>query len=325
MGISLFDGTCDSVNALLKRADAAMLQVKRIGRDRLHFFDHRMQLALEHRVELETLLRNAMPGQLRLHYQPQVDSQGRTVGAEALVRWHDPAKGLISPGDFIPLAEESGLILPIGRWILHSACEQLARWQHRPVLQALSLSINVSPKQFQQPNFVALVAETLDASGADPARLKLEITESLLLDDLDRVTETMAQLKALGIRLSLDDFGTGFSSLAYLRSLPVDELKIDQSFVRHLPASDNKAAIVRTIITLGQNLGLDVIAEGVETDAARRYLFAHGCTCYQGFHFAKAMPLAALEHSLRGAGDDLLAGPPIIAEGASTDPKPDLG
>ncbi|NBC47431.1 MAG: EAL domain-containing protein [Gammaproteobacteria bacterium] len=301
MGISLFDGRSDSVTALLKRADAAMLQVKKIGRNCLHFFDSGMQLALEHRVELEALLRKAIPEQLRLYYQPQVDTEGRTRGAEVLVRWQDPDKGLISPGDFIPLAEESGLILPMGQWILQSACEQLAHWKHDPVRQRLSLSVNVSAKQFQQPNFVSLVADTLDASGADPARLKLEITESLLFDDLDRVTETMAQLKARGIRLSLDDFGTGFSSLAYLRSLPVDELKIDQSFVRELSAEDSNAAIVRTITTLGQSLGLDVIAEGVETESARQFLRAQGCSAYQGFYFARPMPIDELERFLHSA------------------------
>jgi EAL domain-containing protein (putative c-di-GMP-specific phosphodiesterase class I) len=299
MGISLFEGSCDNVTALLKRADAAMLQVKKIGRDRLHFFDPGMQLALEHRVELETLLRRAIPTQLRLHFQPQVNAQGETVGAEVLLRWQDPAKGLIPPAEFIPLAEESGLILPIGQWILESAAAQLARWRRDPALRSLSLSVNVSPKQFQQPHFVSLVVDILEASGADPTRLKLEITESLLLDDLDRVTETIAQLKARGIRLSLDDFGTGFSSLGYLRSLPVDELKIDQSFVRDLPTGSSNAAIVRTITTLGQSLGLDVIAEGVETDAARRFLGSHGCNRYQGFHFAKPMPIDELERFIR--------------------------
>jgi diguanylate cyclase (GGDEF)-like protein/PAS domain S-box-containing protein len=301
MGISLFDGSSDTVTALLKRADAAMLQVRKIGRNRLHFFDQGMQLALERRVELEALLRNAIPEQLRLYYQPQVDAHGQPLGAEVLIRWQDPARGLISPAEFIPLAEESGLILPMGEWILHSACEQLARWQADPRLQRLSLSVNVSPKQFQQVNFVPLVVDTLSVSGADPTRLKLEITESLLFDDLARVTETMAHLQAQGIRLSLDDFGTGFSSLSYLKSLPVDELKIDQSFVRELETDANDAAIVRTITTLGQSLGLEVIAEGVETETARAFLAAQGCRCYQGFYFAKPMPIDELERFLHSA------------------------
>lgn len=295
MGISLFDGATDKVSDLFKRADAAMVQVKQIGRNCLHFFDQDMQLALEQRVELEALLRNAIPEQLRLYYQPQLDAQGQLVGAEVLVRWQDPHKGLISPTQFIPLAEASGLILPMGQWILHSACEQLARWQQEPLLQQLSLSVNVSPKQFQQANFVNQVLEALSAIGADPTRLKLEITESLLFNDLERVTKTMAELKSHGIRISLDDFGTGFSSLSHLKQLPVDELKIDQSFVRSLETDDSDAAIVRTIITLGQSLGVEVIAEGVETEIARDLLIAQGCHRFQGFYFAKPMPLEELE------------------------------
>ncbi|MEA1052823.1 EAL domain-containing protein [Lamprobacter modestohalophilus] len=295
MGISLFDGATDRVSDLLKRADAAMVQVKKIGRNCLHFFDQDMQLALEQRVELEALLRNAIPEQLRLHCQPQLDAEGQIVAAEVLVRWQDPHKGLISPAQFIPLAEASGLILPMGQWIVHTACEQLARWRQVPMLQRLSLSVNVSPKQFQQANFVQQVLEAISATGADPTRLKLEITESLLFDDLERVTETMAQLKSHGIRFSLDDFGTGFSSLSYLKQLPVDELKIDQSFVRSLETDDSDAAIVRTIITLGQSLGVEVIAEGVETEIARDLLIAQGCYRFQGFYFAKPMPLEELE------------------------------
>ncbi|MCF8015317.1 MAG: EAL domain-containing protein [Chromatiaceae bacterium] len=302
MGISLFDGATDKVSDLFKRADAAMVQVKQIGRNCLHFFDQDMQLALEQRVELEALLRNAIPEQLRLHYQPQLDAQGQLVGAEVLVRWQDPHKGLISPAQFIPLAEASGLILPMGQWILHSACEQLARWQQEPLLQQLSLSVNVSPKQFQQANFVNQVLEALSATGADPTRLKLEITESLLFNDLERVTKTMTELKSHGIRISLDDFGTGFSSLSYLKQLPVDELKIDQSFVRSLETDDSDAAIVRTIITLGQSLGVEVIAEGVETGIARDLLIAQGCHRFQGFYFAKPMPLKELERWWSQAG-----------------------
>ncbi|MFP4280665.1 MAG: EAL domain-containing protein, partial [Halochromatium sp.] len=298
MGVSLFDGATDSVTALLKRADAAMLQVRKIGRDCLHFFDQGMQQALEHRVELEALLRKAIPEQLRLHFQPLVDRQGQAVGAEVLVRWQNPGKGLIPPGDFIPLAEESGLILPMGQWILHSACEQLARWRHDPGLNHLSLSVNVSPKQFQQANFIERVAEALDCAQADPNLLKLEITEGLLFDDLDRVTETMRRLKTLGIRFSLDDFGTGFSSLSYLKQLPVDELKIDQSFVRDLESDHSNVAIVRTIVTLGQSLGLAVIAEGVETETARERLAALGCDRFQGYYFARPLPIEEFERAL---------------------------
>ncbi len=298
MGICLFDGAIDSVTDLLKRADASMLQVRKLGRDRLHFFDPEMQQALEQRVALEARLRHAIPAQLRLHYQPQADTQGRVLGAEALVRWQDPEQGLISPAAFIPLAEASGLILPMGHWILCAACEQLTDWHNDPALQHLTLSVNVSAKQFQQADFVGQVVDILNQSGANPQRLKLEITETLLFDHLDRVVVTMSQLKAVGIQFSLDDFGTGFSSLSYLKRLPFDQLKIDRSFVRDLATDDNDAAIVRTIITLGKSLGLEVIAEGVETEMARDFLAAQGCERYQGFYFAKPMPIDAFERQL---------------------------
>lgn len=298
MGICLFDGALDSVTELLKRADASMLQARKLGRDRLHFFDPTMQQALEQRVGLEARLRHAIPAQLRLHYQPQVDARGQALGAEVLVRWQDPEQGLISPAAFIPLAEASGLILPMGQWILRAACDQLRRWAQDPVLCALTLSVNVSARQFQQADFVTQVVATLQQSGANPQRLKLEITESLLFEHLDQVVATMAQLKAVGLQFSLDDFGTGFSSLSYLKRLPFDQLKIDQSFVRDLETDDNDAAIVRTIIALGRSLGLEVIAEGVETATARDFLAAHGCERYQGFLFARPMPIEELEAAM---------------------------
>ncbi len=300
IGISAFDGRSDTVPDLLKRADAAMLQAKKIGRDCLHFFDQDMQLALEQRVALEARLRQAIPEQLQLYYQLQVDARGQPLGAEVLVRWQDPEQGLISPAAFIPLAEECGLIVPMGRWILHTACQQLRRWQDDPARQGLSLSVNVSPKQFQQVDFVSQVREALKTSRANPNGLKLEVTESLLFDNLDWVTDTMAQLKTDGIKFSLDDFGTGFSSLTYLKRLPFDQIKIDQSFVRDLAPDGYDAAIVRTIITLGQSLGLDVIAEGVETATARDFLSAFGCNSYQGFYFARPMPIEDVERRLDG-------------------------
>ncbi|MBF0255890.1 MAG: EAL domain-containing protein [Gammaproteobacteria bacterium] len=298
MGVSLFDGGSDSVADLLKRADASMLQVKGTGRDRLHFFDHSMQQALEQRVSLEALLRKAIPEQLVLHYQLQADIQGRPLGAEVLVRWQDPQQGLISPAAFIPLAEQSGLILPMGQWILRSACRQLQQWQGQAARRQLSLAVNVSPKQFQQADFVDQVAAALDEFGIPPQLLKLEITESLLLDDLDSVMAKMDRIKALGLRLSLDDFGTGFSSLSYLQRLPFDQLKIDQSFLRSLHPGDKDAAIVRTIISLGKNLDMEVIAEGVETQTALDFLAEQGCNSYQGYLLARPMPLEALEQLL---------------------------
>ncbi|WP_462319906.1 sensor domain-containing protein [Halochromatium sp.] len=298
MGICLFDGAVDSVTELLKRADASMFQVRKLGRDRLHFFDPEMQQALEQRVAVEGRLRQAIPAQLRLHYQPQVNAQGRILGAEALVRWQDSEQGLVSPAAFIPLAEDSGLILPMGRWILRTACDQLNRWRDDPLLQHLSLSVNVSAKQLQQADFGDQVVEVLRQSEANPRRLKLEITETLLFEHLDRVVVTMSQLKAVGIQFSLDDFGTGFSSLSYLKRLPFDQLKIDQSFVRDLATDDNDAAIVRTIIALGKSLGLEVIAEGVETETARDFLAAQGCERYQGFYFAEPMSIENFERQL---------------------------
>jgi diguanylate cyclase (GGDEF)-like protein/PAS domain S-box-containing protein len=298
MGVSLFAGRSDSVADLLKRADASMLQVKGTGRDRLHFFDHSMQQALEQRVSLEALLRKAIPEQLVLHYQLQADIQGQPLGAEVLVRWQDPQQGLISPAAFIPLAEQSGLILPMGQWILRSACRQLQQWQGQTARRQLSLAVNVSPRQFQQADFVDQVAAALEEFGVPPQLLKLEITESLLLDDLASVMIKMDQIKALGVRFSLDDFGTGFSSLSYLKRLPFDQLKIDQSFVRDLHPGDRDAAIVRTIISLGQNLGMEVIAEGVETQTALEFLSAQGCNSYQGYLLARPVPMEALEQLL---------------------------
>ncbi|QFY89137.1 PAS domain S-box protein [Magnetovirga frankeli] len=298
MGISLFDGNLDSMADLLRRADASMLQVKGSGRDRLHFFDHAMQQALEQRVGLEALLRKAIPEQLVLHYQLQANAQGEALGAEILVRWQDPERGLISPAAFIPLAEQSGLILPMGQWILRSACRQLEQWQGQAARRRLSLSVNVSPKQFQQADFVDQVAAALEEFGTPPQLLKLEITESLLLDDLASVMVKMDQIKALGVRFSLDDFGTGFSSLSYLKRLPFDQLKIDQSFVRDLHPGDRDAAIVCTIISLGQNLGMEVIAEGVETQAALDFLAEQGCNSYQGYLLARPMPIADFEQLL---------------------------
>ncbi|HJV28627.1 MAG TPA: EAL domain-containing protein [Aromatoleum sp.] len=301
IGISLFSAGETSVEELLKLADASMFQAKRTGRNQIHFFDASMQAALEERVRMESWLRKALPDQLELHYQMQVDSGGHVFGAEALIRWRHPQRGLISPAAFIPLAEETGLILPIGRWVLETACRQLKAWEADPATRHLLLAVNVSARQFQQPDFVQEVLEVVGASGADPANLKLELTESTLLENIDVVVDKMVALKARGIRFSLDDFGTGFSSLSYLKRLPLEQLKIDQSFVRDVLANANDAAIVRTIIALGQSLGLDVIAEGVETDEQRHFLAIHGCNYYQGYFFSKPLPLPDFEKRLSSA------------------------
>ncbi|MES2012383.1 MAG: EAL domain-containing protein [Pseudomonadota bacterium] len=299
IGISLFNDQETSFDELLKRADAALSQAKETGRDKIHFFDNTMQAALEARVNLESWLRTAIPEQLRLFYQVQVDKNGHAFGAEALIRWQHPEKGMISPAEFIPLAEETGLILPIGRWVMETACRQIKIWEAEASTRHLILAINVSAKQFHQLDFVDQVLDVLSQTGADPTRLKLELTESLLVDDVETIISKMAALKKKGVRFSLDDFGTGFSSLSYLKRLPLDQLKIDQSFVRDINTDPNDAAIVRTVIALGQSLGLDVIAEGVETEAQKDFLAIHGCVQYQGYLFSKPVALADFEKLLQ--------------------------
>jgi EAL domain-containing protein (putative c-di-GMP-specific phosphodiesterase class I) len=242
---------------------------------------------------LELELRNALiRGELLLHYQPQVGEDGRVIGAEALIRWRHPARGLVSPNDFIPLAEAAGLMIPIGNWVLRSACVQLARWQTNPASTEVTLAVNVSASQFAESGFVQRVLDIVQETGVPIKLLKLELTESMLADDIDTVARKMAELKSHGVRLSLDDFGTGFSSLNYLRQLPLDQLKIDQSFVRNILRSSEDASIARTVVALGQTLGLDVIAEGVETSEHHRTLAEMGCTSYQGYYFARPMASA---------------------------------
>lgn len=295
IGISIFRGNEVSFEEVLKRADAALFQAKETGRDKIHFFDTDMQAVLEARVELESWLRMAIPEQLRLFYQMQVDHHGNIFGAEVLVRWQHPEKGIISPAQFIPLAEETGLILPIGRWVLETACRQLKSWEDNLITRHLILSVNVSAKQFHQLNFVDEVLDVFAQTGADPKLLKLELTESLLVENVDSIILKMNVLKEKGVRFSLDDFGTGFSSLAYLKRLPIDQLKIDQSFVRDINIDPNDAAIVRTVIALGHSLGLEVIAEGVETEEQKNFLAVHGCHQFQGYFFSKPVPLESFE------------------------------
>jgi diguanylate cyclase (GGDEF)-like protein/PAS domain S-box-containing protein len=299
IGISLFNDQETSFDELLKRADAALSQAKETGRDKIHFFDNAMQAALEARVTLESWLRIAIPEQLQLFYQVQVDNKGHAFGAEALIRWQHPEKGMIPPAEFIPLAEETGLILPIGRWVIETACRQIKTWEANANTRHLILAVNVSAKQFYQLDFVDQVLEILNQTEADPTRLKLELTESLLVDNVETIISKMTALKKKGVRFSLDDFGTGFSSLSYLKRLPLDQLKIDQSFVRDINADPNDAAIVRTVIALGQSLGLDVIAEGVETEEQKNFLAIHGCAQYQGYLFSQPVPLAEFEALLQ--------------------------
>jgi len=299
IGVTLFIDAVDSLDELLKQADIAMYQAKSAGRNTLRFFDPEMQGALAARAALESALRLAIRDrQFVLYYQPQVDGAGAIIAAEALLRWRHPERGLVPPGEFIPLAEETGLIVPIGQWVLEAACSQLERWAGDPRACELRLAVNVSARQFRQADFVDTVRQALESAGAPAAKLKLELTESLIVDDIEGTIEKMRALKELGVGFSLDDFGTGYSSLSYLTRLPLDQVKIDQSFVRNLPDSANDAAVVQTIITLANSLGIAVIAEGVETEAQRQFLARHGCPTYQGFLFSKPVDVAQFERLL---------------------------
>jgi diguanylate cyclase (GGDEF)-like protein/PAS domain S-box-containing protein len=288
IGMTLFHGQRDDVDELFKQADLALYQAKEAGRNTTRFYNPTMQAAVDARVELEAGLRRALAqDEFELHYQPQVSAEGRIMGAEALLRWQPPERSMVSPATFIPFAEESGLIVPIGTWVLETACRQLAQWASHPASQDLKLSVNISARQFRQPDFIDQVRLALQRSGAPARCLKLELTESLLLDDVEKVIAIMQNLKDLGVGFSIDDFGTGYSSLAYLKRLPLDQIKIDQSFVRDIATDADDRAIVRAIISLATSLGLQVIAEGVETEAQKEFLAAHGCNAYQGYLFGR--------------------------------------
>jgi len=299
MGAVVFPGQADTVEELLKRADLALYQAKNAGRDTLQFFDPRLQQAVSTRVEMEKGLRQALDRhEFDLFFQAQVQG-AQVTGAEALLRWNHPTKGFISPGVFVPAAEESGLILPLGEWVLYAACRQLAHWARDPLMAGVSMSVNVSARQFHQPNFVDQVKQALQVTGAQPQLLDLELTEGILLTDVEDTIEKMVQLKGIGVRFSLDDFGTGYSSLSYLKRLPLDKLKIDQSFVREVVTSANDAAITRSIIALGHSLGLKVIAEGVETQEQKEFLAENGCNYCQGYFFNQPQPGPAFEAWVR--------------------------
>jgi len=296
IGATLFGVVQQAPADLLKQADIAMYQVKSRGRNALCFFDPQMQAAITARAQLEEDLHAALlAGQFELHYQPQFKHGERVVGAEVLIRWRHPLRGMVSPVEFIPVAEESELIMSIGHWVLRTACQQLAVWQNDDRCRALHLSVNVSARQFRQPDFVAQVAAVIHATGIRPHLLQLELTESLVLVNVNDTIAKMSALKALGVQFSVDDFGTGYSSLAYLTSLPLDQLKIDQSFVRNIGIKPTDGVIVQTIIGMARNLDLEVIAEGVETQAQQEFLARHGCILYQGYLFGKPTPLADFE------------------------------
>ena len=297
IGVSLFHGRqLENTEEPLKQADLAMYQAKAAGRNTLRFFDPQMQAVISARAVLETGLREAIAhNQFQLYYQAQVDSANHITGVEALVRWNDPRRGMVSPADFIPVAEETGLILPLGQWVLETACIQLARWANHTTLAHLSMAVNVSARQFHQVDFVDRVLHTLQRTGANPRQLKLELTESMLISDVEGVISKMSALKRRGVGFSLDDFGTGYSSLAYLKQLPLDQLKIDLGFVRDILLDPNDAAISKMVIALAESMGLSVIAEGVETPAQRDFLASLGCHAYQGYLYSKPVPVEEFE------------------------------
>ncbi|HEX8978465.1 MAG TPA: EAL domain-containing protein [Parasulfuritortus sp.] len=305
IGITLFPDGDITVDDMLKRADLAMYQAKSAGRNTLRFFDPAMQAAIEARTMMEADMRRAVTrGEFLFHYQPQVDNHGRMTGVEALARWPHPERGMVPPASFIPVAEETGLIMAIGEQLLRQACEQLRRWADDPATAHLSISMNISARQFHDPDFVTVVLANLTAAGADPARLTLEITESLLLENIDETIAKMEALKARGIRFSIDDFGTGYSSLAYLKRLPLDELKIDRSFVADIETDENDAAICATFISLARLLDLRVVAEGVETDAQRYFLgIVHKCDAMQGYLLGKPVPSEQILQNRNAAPD----------------------
>jgi EAL domain-containing protein (putative c-di-GMP-specific phosphodiesterase class I) len=273
-----------------------MYQAKIAGRNTLRFFDPQMQAVVNVRVAMEASLHEALlKHQFTLYYQAQVDGNYQITGVEALIRWTDPLRGMVPPAEFIPLAEETGLILPIGQWVLETACKQLALWANHPEMAHLIIAVNVSARQFHQDNFVDQVFKTLKRTGAPARRLKLELTESLLITIIEAVIGKMNALKGIGINFSLDDFGTGYSSLTYLKRLPLSQLKIDQGFVRNILIDSNDAAIAKMVIALADSMALEVIAEGVETQAQSDFLASIGCHAFQGYRFSRPLPIAEFE------------------------------
>jgi diguanylate cyclase (GGDEF)-like protein/PAS domain S-box-containing protein len=300
VGISRYPQDGDDPDELLRCADTAMYKAKASGRNTYHFYTSELNQAISARLELDSSLRHALErDEFRVHYQPRIDVEsGRIVGAEALIRWQCPGKGLIPPERFIPVAEETGLIIPIGEWILQEACRQNSAWQ-RVGLPPISISVNLSPIQFRHAGLVQSVAAALSQAGLDPAYLELELTETLVMHDAERINVAMHALKALGVDIAVDDFGTGYSSLSYLKRFPVDRLKVDKSFVRDIDSDPDDAAIVRAIISLGHALGLKVVAEGVETPAHLEFLQRHRCNEVQGYYFSRPVPAAGMEALLR--------------------------
>lgn len=298
IGATLFFDKLQSVDDLLQRADLAMYQAKAAGRNTLRFFDPAMQVVASARATLEVDMHLALQRrEFLLHYQPVVDEDGAMTGVEALLRWQHPTRGMVMPGEFIPVAEQSSLILEMGQWVLETACAQLVDWSTAAKTRGLTIAVNVSARQFRKPDFSSQILASLRSSGANPSRLKLELTESLLLSDVEDAIAKMAELRAVGVCFALDDFGTGYSSLAYLKRLPLDQLKIDRSFVMDVLNNPNDAAIARTILNLAHSMELSVVAEGVETAGQRDFLLGSGCRAFQGYFFGRPQPLELLDLS----------------------------
>jgi diguanylate cyclase (GGDEF)-like protein/PAS domain S-box-containing protein len=303
IGATLFSGHEVGTDELLKQADIAMYQSKTAGRNAIRFFDPVMQEVINNRAVLERELHKAFDNdQFQLHYQLQVNNLGQALGAEALIRWMHPERGMVLPFHFISLAEEIGLILPIGKWVIETACAQLKIWQQNAFTKDIVLSINVSAKQFRQADFIEQIQDAVNRHGIDPTMLKIELTESLLLEDVEEIIITMTTLRNIGVQFSLDDFGTGYSSLMYLKRLPLNQLKIDQSFVRDLITDVSDQAIVHTIIAMAKSLSLDIIAEGVETEEQLQFLLNKGCRSYQGYLFSRPLPIMQFEELLKMRG-----------------------
>jgi len=299
IGVVLFERQRHSADDMIKWAELAMYEAKGAGRNCVRFFDPSMQAQVRSRALLEAGIRRGLDkGEFELHYQPQYSDEGELIGAESLLRWHHPERGMVSPAEFIPVAEASGLIRPLGRWVLEEACRQLVRWADHPLLGRIPIAVNISAVQIHQEDFVNELLAVLEYTGAEAGRLKLELTESMLVRNIEQTIDKMSALRRQGVGFSLDDFGTGYSSLGYLKRLPLDQLKIDQGFVHDLLNDANDAAIVRTVVALGQSMELSVIAEGVETEEQRQALIDHGCRYFQGYLLGRPMPAVELEARL---------------------------
>jgi diguanylate cyclase (GGDEF)-like protein len=299
IGVIIFENRQSSTDDFLQQADIALHQAKAAGRSTLRFFSPALQTTVNARAELENDLRQAIKkDQFQLYYQPQV-KMDRLTGVEALIRWRHPSRGIVPPDDFIPVAEETGLILPLGEWILDTAFRQVATWENQKYHDPFGVAVNISALQFRQPEFVEQVLKALERTGSNPKNLKLELTESILAENIDEVVAKMTELKSHGLRFSLDDFGTGYSSLSYLKRLPLDELKIDRSFVRDMLKDVTSGAIAQTIISIGHAMGLSVIAEGVETEEQRKFLADLGCHSFQGYLFSHPLPLDEFQQFLK--------------------------